>query len=110
MPLPSRILTQCPLCHTTYPKEGIRLLGKREGAQLFHCSCEQCGHAVIAIVLENAGWISSVGMVTDMEMGDALRVQAMPVISTDECIAFHADLKEKSQEICAWLATDSQKP
>lgn len=97
------------MCQTTYPKEGIRLLGVRDGAKLFHCSCLQCGHAVVAIVLESAGWVSSVGMVTDMKMPDAVRVQSLPAVSSDECIGFHTELEQKSREICAWLATDGQK-
>ncbi|MBM3204661.1 hypothetical protein FJZ48_01615 [Candidatus Uhrbacteria bacterium] len=97
---PSRILTQCPVCQAPYVDERIRLLGARGPTQLFHCSCQQCHHAVIALVLENGGWVSSVGLVTDLEAEDALRFQSVSTLTTDECIQFHQVLEHESKDFC----------
>ena len=101
----SALLTQCPICQSGYQPGEIRLLGERGPTRLFHCSCRQCGNAVMAIVLENSGWVSSVGVVTDLEAQDALRFQGVPVISSDECIHFHRFLEAESRDLCLRLTT-----
>jgi len=87
-----QLLAQCPLCQATYQKDAVRLLGERGATRLFHCSCQQCGHAVMAILLESSGWVSSVGVVTDLTAQDALRFRTSEPISADECIRFHQQL------------------
>ena len=101
----SPLLTQCPVCQSAYQEGEIRLLSERGPTRLFHCSCQQCGNAVMAIVLENSGWVSSVGVVTDLMAQDALRFQGKPVISPDECIYFHRFLEAESRDLCLRLKT-----
>ncbi len=101
---PSQILAQCPLCQATYQTNEVRLIGEHGPTKLFHCSCLQCGHAVLAVVLEQAGWVSSVGMVTDLEAQDAMNFQDVAPISSDECIAFHRALQGQSKAFCDRLS------
>lgn len=98
-----KLLAHCPLCQTAYHTEEVRLLGERGTTRLFHCTCGSCKHAVIAVVLEAAGSVSSVGLVTDMEVQDAVRFQGVRPVSTDECIAFHRLLETDSLAFCATL-------
>jgi hypothetical protein len=100
---PSHLLAQCPLCHSSYPTEDIRLVGEKGTTRLFHCTCRSCGHAMLAIILENRGSISSVGLVTDLEIQDALRFRESPAISADDCIAAHRILEMESPAFCASL-------
>ncbi|HEU0051077.1 MAG TPA: hypothetical protein VFQ60_03415 [Patescibacteria group bacterium] len=102
---PSRILAQCPLCQAAYQQGEVHLLGERGSTQLFHCSCKSCGYSVLAVVLENSGWVSSVGLVTDLEVRDAIRFQSFSSITTDECIEFHRELEGKSREFCERIST-----
>ncbi|MSR84926.1 hypothetical protein EXS71_00580 [Candidatus Uhrbacteria bacterium] len=97
---PSPLLTQCPLCEGVYPKESIQLVGEQRGLRLFHCTCQTCGHTILAILLESAGWMSSIAMVTDLEVKDALRFQGAIPIATNECVQFHQFLESSSQELC----------
>lgn len=78
----------------------IRLLGEKGSTRLFHCTCTACGNAVIAIVLENGGAVSSIGLVTDLEAADALRFQAVLPVSSDECVATHRLLETDSNAFC----------
>ena len=62
-----KLLAHCPLCQAAYPTSEVKLLGEKGTTRLFHCTCSSCGHAVLAVVLESAGSVSSVGLVTDLE-------------------------------------------
>lgn len=97
------MLAHCPLCQTAYHASEIRLLGEKGTTRLFHCTCVSCGHAVLAVVLETSGSVSSVGLVTDMEAQDAMRFQHVPPVSSDECIAVHQALETDSRAFCLRL-------
>jgi len=98
-----KLLAHCPLCQAAYQASEVRLLGERGTSRLFHCTCGSCKHAVLAVVLEAAGSVSSVGLVTDMEVQDALRFQNVRPVTTDECIAFHQLLETNSLSVCSRL-------
>ncbi len=98
-----KLLAHCPLCHTVYSASEIRLLGEKGTTRLFHCTCNSCGQSVLAIVLENFGNVSSLGLVTDLELQDALRFRNAVAVNLDECIAMHRLLQTDSQALCRKL-------
>lgn len=104
MSLPSRLIVECPLCHTSYPEDGVRVIGETEAGKLFHCSCGACGRSMLALMRENTGYVSTVGLVTDQKAEDALRLSEQPVISSDDCIAAHILLEEESRDFTERLA------
>ncbi len=106
---PARLLAQCPLCQTVYADQEIHLLGEQDSAKLFHCTCRACGHAMIAVVLESAGLVSSIGMLTDLEVHDALRCQSATSLTTDECIQGHQIFHDEGQKFCEWLMASSAR-
>lgn len=81
----------------------MQYLGEQKGAQVYHCSCVSCGHAMIAVILEQAGLVSSIGMVTDLEVSDALRFYKADPIQQDECVEIHRILEHHSQDLCSVL-------
>lgn len=91
------------MCHTNYPAAEVRLVGEKGTTRLFHCTCTSCGHAMLAIVLEAQGSMSSLGLMTDLEAADALQFQEYAPISADDCIAAHRVLEESSREFCTAL-------
>lgn len=97
------LLTQCPLCQAAYDEKHVRLVGERGSTRLFHCSCQTCGHAMLALILETQGAMSTVGLVTDLEVQDALRFCDKQPLSSDECLAVHSFLQDHSQDFCTWL-------
>ncbi|MBU1908382.1 hypothetical protein KKF59_04640, partial [Patescibacteria group bacterium] len=60
----SKLLNHCPLCQTVYKDNEIRLLGQSGARRMFHCKCRSCSHAILAIILETSGSVSSIGLVT----------------------------------------------
>ena len=57
----------------------------------------------MAVVLENAGSVSSMGLVTDLEVQDAIRFQGRGPVTSDECIRFHQVLEGDSRGLCQRL-------
>ena len=101
---PSRLIAQCPMCQASYDDTAIKLVGERGTSKLFHCCCGACGHAMLAVILESSGWVSSVGVVTDLQAQDAQRLQDAAAISADECVRLHLALEQNSGELYQQLA------
>lgn len=99
----SKLLAHCPLCQAMYEEQEIRLLGERGATRLFHCTCRGCGHAMLALILETQGSVSSVGLVTDLEVSDALRFRDRTPITADECLAARMRMIDQSREFCVAL-------
>jgi hypothetical protein len=72
---------------------------------MFHLTCGQCQHAVLAVVLENQSGVSSIGLVTDMEVQDAVRMQDALPITSDDVIRAHAYLANQSRQFCRSLVS-----
>ena len=99
----TKMLSECPVCKKTYPEDAVRHLGQQIGADLYHCTCKACGHAMLAIVHEQAGLASSIGMLTDLELNDALLFYKASPIAKDECVKMHRTLEKESQNMCQAL-------
>lgn len=100
---PQQVLAHCPLCQAAYSETHVRLLGEKGSSRLFHCSCKACGHSLLAVIMENSGSVSSIGLVTDLEIQDAVRFRDASPISTDECVIAHRALRENSRGLCLRL-------
>lgn len=99
----SRLIAHCPLCQSVYPDDRVHLVGERGGRRLFHYTCRGCGHAMLAIILESKGSISSIGLMTDLEAHDADRIHEAPPISADDCIRAHRILQDDSVALATTL-------
>lgn len=100
---PSNLLAHCPLCQAAYDEKQVRLVGEKGTTRLFHCTCQSCGHAMLALVLESQGALSSVGLVTDLEIQDAMRFMAEDSITSDDCLKTHRILQDESKDFCRLL-------
>jgi hypothetical protein len=104
------MLAHCPLCQTAYDEHSIKLLGEQAASmtgqsatRMFHLTCSSCHHAVIAVILESQNGVSSIGLVTDLEVQDAVRMHDAPPISADDCVVAHEILETKSRRVCEQL-------
>lgn len=81
-----KFIGRCPVCSVEYKQETVRFISEHDSSRLIHINCNKChNHFVAAVVIAGQG-ISSVGMVTDLDYEDALRLHKKPVISLDEVI------------------------
>ncbi len=105
------LLAHCPLCQAAYGDGAVQLLGEmaptlaaRGKSRLFHLTCKNCARAVLAVILESAQGVSSIGLVTDLEAQDAVRVHATPPLSADDVVKAHQDLWARSRAFCKVLS------
>ncbi|MFA6161059.1 MAG: hypothetical protein WCT54_00315 [Patescibacteria group bacterium] len=103
------LLTHCPICHALYAKENVKLVEEKESAKLYHSMCQECGHGLLAYVLEAPGGVSSLGLVTDASGVDIIRLGEEEPLTSEECVAAHQLLNEGSRELCRLLLDTSSK-
>ena len=99
----SRLIVECPHCHTTYTDETVTLVRDEGERRLFHCACPSCKRSMIALIRDHEGWISTMGLVTDLDARDALRLAGLNPVSADECIRAYQYISQQSQNLCQKL-------
>ncbi len=87
-------MSRCPICHTAYDQIEARILGEDADTRLIHLTCHECSNALLALVLVTPAGISSVGLLTDLSYDDVLRFGQSSVITTNDVILAHQELKE----------------
>ena len=60
---------------------------------------------MLALMLESAGWLSTVGLVTDLEVADAIRLEDANPIGANECIQLHRAFYDESQGFCRLISS-----
>ncbi len=48
---------------------------------------------MVALLVESTGWLSSVGMLTELTANEAREVPSLAPISSDHCVALHDALE-----------------
>lgn len=94
-----RLLTHCPVCNIEYRKRDIVVIEDRGETRLFHLSCEACGGAVLSLVITGSIGMSSIGMVTDLNVEDVRRLRKTEPVGEEALLNFHAMLRSRSSAI-----------
>ncbi len=89
-----KFMARCQLCNGNYSANSARRLNGTGAANLVHLTCETCDSAFIAMVMVSPAGLSSVGMVTDLNYNDALRLYKQEEITLDEIIEGYENLKQ----------------
>lgn len=58
---------------------------------------------MLALMTDHQGWVSTVGLVTDLEISDAMRLAERKPVGSDECIHLYQIFNQQSQKFCEWL-------
>lgn len=90
-----RLMNQCPLCKRQHTPEAANILLEKNGTHLVHITCPFCQNAVLAVIVVTSMGLSSVGMVTDLQANDVLKLRHSDAISEDELLNFYTLLKNK---------------
>lgn len=87
-----RIISSCPVCNGRYAPGVLRVLEEKNDAHLVYLKCRRCQASVLAVVLANQLGVSSVGLVTDLDSSDILRVRRFSTINANDVLDVHAAL------------------
>ena len=108
---PHDVLHRCPLCQAEYQKEAVVCLeeGMIPGKpRLFHCVCSGCKRSMVALLVETSGWLSSIGMLTELSVEEARVAKDAQAIQGDHCVRTHVMLEESSEAFCAFLLKQAE--
>jgi hypothetical protein len=90
-----KLMNNCPLCKRQHTPDAASVLVEKNGTHLVHITCPFCHNAVLAVIVVTPFGLSSVGMVTDLQASDVLRLRNSGSVSEDELLNFHILLKNK---------------
>ena len=107
---PRDVLQHCPLCHGSYQPEAVSELEGPQGRKLFHCYCQGCKRAMLAVMFEASGWLSSVGILTELTAEESRRCPDLSPIDADICVKAHQVFEEESRGFCLFLQKQAKKP
>lgn len=88
-----KLMRQCPVCEKDYQTDHVYILEEYGGSHLIHMTCPHCQSAVLALVMISPIGMSSIGMMTDLSMDDALRVRDREPIADDDILTLHTALE-----------------
>ena len=94
-----RLMNQCPLCKGQYAPDAVNVLLKKQSANLVHLTCSNCQNSVLAMIVVTGVGLSSVGMLTDLNVEDARRLKNIGSVTEEEVLNFHTLLNNKNFKI-----------
>lgn len=103
------VLQRCPLCHESYQSSAVFALDGQK-RKVYHCYCHACKRAMLAVLFEASGWLSSIGMLTEFTAAEARRAAKLGVVDGDVCLQAHRYFTEESRAFCAFLQKQAKKP
>ena len=96
-------LLRCPVCNKKYKPAKILVLDETDKCTTLHMTCGNCSSSSMIFVSMGQFGIISLGMLTDLEQGEAQKVFKREAISSDQVIEVHQFLKQYNGGVEALL-------
>ncbi len=87
-----RFISHCPVCGRDYKSKASKLFIDDSQAKFVHFTCGHCYSHFMAMVMTMPKGISTVGMVTDLNLKDVEKLYKLSPITVDETIEGHKTL------------------
>ena len=91
-------MDHCPVCSTSYHLSAIFLIENRKESRLFHATCSECAHAMMALVVDSQVGTSSVGMITELSATELVNVRSKEALSDNDLLSFSAALRNNEKD------------
>jgi hypothetical protein len=91
-----KLMRSCPLCKHEFGEESVRVLEQREESHLVHVTCPKCLSAVLAVILVSPLGMSSVGVFTDLDAADVMKIRHKRIFSEDDVLDFYKFVERHS--------------
>ncbi len=89
-----KALIRCPVCGKEYRPAKMLLLDQEDKRSTLHLTCESCAASTLVYISLSPIGAISMGVLTDLEQGEAQRLFKGEAISSDEVLTVHQFLKE----------------
>ena len=84
----------CPVCASPFQGRQTEILNRKEGLSQVYAQCGDCKSSIVIFVLRNAiGFVTTIGMLTDMTKKDILRFGKMEPLTSDDVLELHQILE-----------------
>lgn len=91
-----KLMGKCPLCNFTYKTVSAKIIEENEEAQLIYIKCPHCSGSLVALILSSGPLVSSIGLVTDLNDEDIIRLKNNKIIIEEDILSLHQNLKNKN--------------
>jgi len=81
-----KIISNCPVCKSVYYPSEINVLDETENAHLLHLECRKCKSRLLVLLIAGPKGINSIGLLTDLDGGEALKFLKSDAIDADEVL------------------------
>lgn len=89
-----KYLGSCPVCSSKFEPRMATVVSRQLNAVNIYAQCIRCKSSISVLVKKNAmGFVTTVGMLTDMTKKDIERIKTLKPISVDDVIEIHKILE-----------------
>lgn len=89
-----KYLGNCPMCISKFEPRMATIISRNLNMAHIYAQCTKCKSSVSVIVKKNAvGFVTTVGMLTDMTKDDLQRLKIIKPLSADDVIEIHKILE-----------------
>ncbi len=89
-----KMVSYCPLCENRYNFMEARVLEDSGAGSVIYLRCQHCRSAILALLLQGHGGVSSVGVVTDLQPEEVLKFEAAADLTDDDILANYQYLQK----------------
>lgn len=85
-----KFVGSCPVCAAHYQARNITLVSRKANLSHIHAQCASCKSSAMMFVVRNAaGFVTTIGMSTDMNIDDMRKFRSAAPITSDDVIELH---------------------
>jgi len=89
-----KYLGSCPSCETGFGSRNASVIKKKPDMSHIYAQCPNCKSSVSVFVFRSRiGFVTTVGILTDMQKEDILRLKRVRPISADDVLELHKILE-----------------
>ena len=86
---------KCPVCSQQYESSDISVLNRRKNLLSAHVDCKNCQTSAVVALVTNLGFITTIGLTTDLDKQDIKKFSKMNPIDADEVLRTWAQFTGK---------------
>lgn len=86
----------CPSCQASHLRTADEVIRKTDEGTLAHGPCPSCKAGMLILELGRDSFVTSIGVLTELQREEVERMLAEPSINSDDVIAIHEALTTRS--------------
>lgn len=83
------VLARCTVCNSGFDQSSFIALEEQDQKTTFHITCAKCGTSSIIFLSTSQSGVTGLGMATDLNKEEAVRMFGRDAVSADEVIDMH---------------------